>query len=98
MRAPTSSTQAVRIFLVVVTSKSRMVRLLPPAVNMRPPEWVIEPPSVLALIRPPWIGNEMPFLPAFASATGATVTPLLVRAAAVFLSRASVVFPPVRAR
>ena len=51
-----------------VTSKSRMVRLLPPAVNTRPPEWVIEPDSVLALSRPPWIGNEMPAFEAFASA------------------------------
>ena len=40
----------------------------------------------------------MPAFPAFASDTGATVTPLLVRAAAVPVSRASVVFPPVRTR
>jgi hypothetical protein len=83
MRAPTSSTHAVRVFLVVLTVKSRMVRLLPPAVNTSPPEWVMFPPKV-------------PAFPAFASDTGATVTPLLVRAAAVFLSRASVVLPPVR--
>ena len=71
----------------VLTVKSRMVRLLPPAVKVRPPEWVIFPASVLALIRPPWIGKAIPAVPAFASDTGATVTPSLVRAAAVLLFR-----------
>src|SRR4051812_33595659 len=98
IRAPTSSTHAVSVFLPVLTLKSRMVRLLPPAVKTRPPECVIVPARVRALIRPPWIRKEIPAAVALASETGATVTPLAVRAAAVFLSSVRRVFPPVSTR